>query len=187
MAKVEVAGFQALTDKLKIKLPKILADMAFNADANVAGMARIKEQQQAHNLTMGATQRTSHNGHTVIRKFSEKDPKVGWVSTTRGAGNGESNFRMSNFSWESTRQTIAQKNAVEAGYTNQLANLWHRDVRYSKRSPWVGRAGGPYNQYQKGDVRKKRYQWENVPIIMNSVVGKAISKTETKFAKMLED
>lgn len=183
MAEIKVDGFEQLSNKLKIKVPEVVRQMAFSVDASVASIGRKKEQLRAgRSLHMGYLQHTSHHGKTVEGQFSAWDPEVGWVSIHRQAGNGASGYRMSNFSWESPK-----KNSVTAGYTSQMANLWHRDVMYSRRSPWVGLAGsGPRTQFGPNNPREARYDWAAVPGILKSTVAEAIARTETRFENKLE-
>lgn len=175
-------GFDELSKRLFVRLPETIKKMAFNADANVAALARLKEQaSKANQLHMGRSQIKSHGKQRVERVFSKWDSKVGWVSTTKQAANGETGFRMSNFSWERPRKT-----SVTAEYTNQLAFLWGKGSKpYEQWSPLVGHDEKHLGRWAPGQKRPVRYNWSTVYSIVQGTVSSALSRTEKQFEEEL--
>ncbi len=180
MPELTVNGFDKLVQNLSIKVPATLRKMAFNVDANVAAQGRLDEQRLAHSLEMGKPQR---KGLFSIAKVRSKwDARVGWVSTTRQAGQGGTGFRMASFGWERVK-----KASVTAPYSSQLANLWSHATRpYRKKSPLVG-SPGHYMRWQKGQQRPARYDWSEVYSILGGEIPAAIAKTEEKFAPVFKE
>ena len=183
MPELVIDGLDRLVDGLTIKAPALIRRMAFNIDANVASEGRIKEEQKnlsGNKLRMGLPQRKGF--FSLARVRSKWDPKVGWVSTTRSAGQGGTGFRMASFGWERVR-----KYAVTAPYSNQMANLWHRVTRpYRAKSPLVG-TPGHYMRWKKGWQRDARYSWATTYSTLASLQGNAIAKTEKQYAKQLQE
>lgn len=188
LMRLEVEGFEQLTDRMKVKVPETIRKMAFNLDANVGGSkeSRRKELLQAHTLQMGYLQykprRGNHSGSS-LRLNSAWDPDVGWVSIHRRAGNGASGYRMASFSWENVRKRYS----VEAAYTNQLANLWANPTKpYTRISPYVGQWGTKRKRWKIGQSRPSKYDWSMTYSILQSSIPNAIKKTESKFKDLLD-
>ena len=180
MPELVISGFEQLTKDLEFKAPTVLRKMAFNVDANLASAGRLMEERRAHNLRMGEVQKKGFLD--IPRRRSKWDPKVGWVSTTRQAGQGGTGFRMASFGWERVK-----KATVTAPYSNQLANLWHRQSNpYRAKSPLVG-SPGHYMRWKEGEQRPMMYQWSQTYNILASLQGQAIAKTEAQFAPQLEE
>ena len=117
----------------------------------------------------------------ATKVFSRWDPKVGWVSTSRMAAKGGTGFRMASFGWER-----AKKASVTAPYSNQLANLWHRETDpYMRNSPIVGRPG-KLTMWREGARRPVRYNWSTAYNILASVEDVAIARTEKQFQPKLD-
>lgn len=181
MPELVIDGFHKLTEGLEIKLPSVLRKMAFNVDANVASMGRIREQQSAHSLEMGKPQIKGIENLRHPRVRSKWDPKVGWVSTSRMAGKGGTGFRMASFGWERMK-----KASVTAPYSNQLANLWHRPTRpYRGDSPVVGRPG-ELVIWGKGVRRPVKYVWSRTYAILAALREPAIARTEKQFQPKID-
>ena len=182
MPELVISGFEKLLNGLEIQLPSVLRKMAFNVDANVASEGRKREQKTAHTLQMGQLQVKGMNSLRRSPKvFSRWDPKVGWVSTSRMAAKGGTGFRMASFGWER-----AKKASVTAPYSNQLANLWHRETDpYMRNSPIVGRPG-KLTMWREGARRPVRNNWSTAYNILASVEDVAIARTEKQFQPKLD-
>lgn len=178
----KVEGFDELTKKMFVRLPSTVRKMAFNLDANIASEGRLKELSgSANRLAMGKEQITSYKGIRRQGIFSKWDRKVGWVSTTRQAGKGNTGFRMASFAWERAR-----KSSVTADYTNQLANLWANPTKpYTSRSPLVGQAGRRLGRWGVGQSRPSKYSWSTVYTVLSGTAPSALAKTEVSFQKEL--
>ena len=178
MPELVIDGFEKLLNGLEIQLPSVLRRMAFNVDANVASEGRIREQKTAHTLQMGQLQ---VKGTKAPKVYSKWDSKVGWTSTSRHAAKGGTGFRMASFGWER-----AKKASVTAPYSNQLANLWHRQTKpYRGNSPIVGRPGRLII-WKRGMRRPVKYNWSTTYNILASVQDVAIARTEKQFQPKLD-
>lgn len=177
---LEVKGFDDLLDKMTIKLPQRIREMAYDTTGKVAAIGRKKELVHANNLHFGYVQRKSKGKTKVVRQFTRWDSKVGWVSTTRQSGDGKSGFRMAQFSWERAKKTSA-----EADYSNIAANAWSKATKpYEKNSPYVGREGTRYVRWKKGEARTAvHYRWSVVYSMIASAVPQAIAVVERKYDK----
>lgn len=181
MPELVISGFEKLLNGLEIQLPSVLRKMAFNVDANVASEGRKREQKTAHTLQMGRLQVKGMKSLRNPKVFSKWDPKVGWVSTSRMAAKGGTGFRMASFGWER-----AKKASVTAPYSNQLANLWHRQTEpYRWDSPIVGRPGRLII-WKRGVRRPVKYNWSATYNILASVEDSAIARTEKQFQPKLD-
>lgn len=179
-------SFDKTLEDMRDKWPLTWARMASNVVANVAAQGRKKEQQTAHELVMGEVQTKSKNAKSVTKRFSKWDSNVGWVSTSRPAGNGKSGYRMASFSWERTKK----QRQTSAFYTSQLANLWsHRTNKYSEDSPYVGRPNEfrYLKRWKAGDSRPQKYNWTSVRNILAGEVDSSIRRTEQKFSRELKE
>lgn len=177
---LDVKGFDDLIDKMTIKLPEKIREMAYDSTGKVAAIGRKKELVHANNLHFGYVQRKSKGKTKVERKFTKWDSHVGWVSTTRKSGDGKSGFRMAQFAWERAKKTSA-----EAGYTNIAANAWSKATKpYEKDSPYVGRKGTRYVRWRKGEARTAvHYNWSIVYSTLAGAVPKALAVVESKYDK----
>lgn len=179
--------WQRVIKALKIKIPMIVDDMAFNVIANTAAEARQSEQSVANDLQLGKFQRTARRRKSgsidVIERVNLKRTKAGWVSTTRTSSK-TGDFQMSHFSWERART----KYVKTADYTNQLANLWHRRSKpYTKAyAPKDVEDPGNWPRWGVGAVRPVRYSWSKVEGIIKSSVSPAVRRTELQFDKLLK-
>ena len=183
MPEIRTEGFEELLNKLGVVLPKMVIQMAFNIDANIASEGRIREQQEANELEMGKPQ-TKGTGRRKrkFRVYSRWAPQVGWVSTTRHAGKGGTGFRMASFGFERVK-----KNRVTAPYSSQLANLWAKETKpYKSQSPVVGQEGR-LMVWGKGDTRPSRYDWAAVYKALASTQRSAIARTEAQYAPKLKE
>lgn len=172
---------ELIEERLKLKTPLLIQQMASNVVANVAAEGRRSEQLGAGRLLkMGRWQRTVKNGVVKEGVMSRWDPKVGWVSTSFTTSTGP--FRMASFAWERAKKP----NSKRADYTNQLANLWAYPTKpYSKRSPFVGQ-GPRFKQWQEGERRDARYAWSKTESILRQAVPTAVIRTEHKFSEELK-
>ena len=182
---IDEKKYKALIDQFRIEYPRLAAKMNTNVVANVAAEGRKAEMQSAHQLKMGQFQIKPKNGIYATKQFSRWDEHVGWVSTSRGAGNGKSGFRMGSFAWERSNR---KKMTTTAAYTNQLANLWANETKpYSVDSPFVGRVGTSGRIWKAGQRRDSRYSWSTVESSMRNAISGAIKTTEAKFKERLEE
>ena len=179
--------WQRVIKALKIKVPMIIDDMAFNVIANTAAEARKSEQETANSLELGKFQRTARrrkNGTiSVIQRTNLKRTNAGWVSTTRSSSK-TGDFQMSHFAWERART----RHVKVADYTNQLANLWHRRSRPYRKAYYPKGEPDPENwpRWGKGAVRPVRYRWSEVAQIIESSATGGIRRTELKFNNLLQ-
>lgn len=182
--------FKELLDYLKLEYPRLAAKMSSNLVGNIASQGRKAEMRTANKLQMGQMQiKPKNNIPRPAKQYSKWDTDVGWVSTSRMAGNGKSGFRMGSFAWE---RASRHKRTSTAAYSNMLANLWgHETKPYSSKSPLVGRPGtGPFGEgksWKAGEVRDARYQWSTVIGSMRTAVTTSIARTEDKFKERLEN
>jgi len=194
---IQLEGFDELQKKLTIVLPKIVRDMAFTTDAVAAALARKDEEQSAISLKMGQVQqkpilegkgkdrKPSGEGYLPLRVYSKWSSTSGWVSTTRTVKKGPKKHKvevpmsMGHFTW--AKGTKSRKGSVVAEYGNRLANLWARDVHYTKNSPLVGNP--KHLALYRADVtRKARYRWSVTARIISSMGESAVARTEKMFA-----
>ena len=187
--KLDQPEWQRVIKALKIKVPLIIDQMAYNVIANTAAEARQNEQETAHDLILGAYQHTVRRRKSgeieVIDRTNLKKTNAGWVSTTRTSSKTGA-FQMSHFSWERART----KHVKVADYTNQLANLWHRPTKpYRADSPEVGRGTYPDNwiSWRAGGRRPARYDWSAVGQSIKNAIVPAVAKTEKRFDKLLKE
>ncbi len=179
--------WQRVIKALKIKIPMIIDDMAFNVIANTAAEARQSEQSQATDLQLGKFQHTARrrkNGTIdVIERVNLKRTNAGWVSTTRSSSK-TGDFQMSHFSWERAKR----KYVKTADYTNQLANLWHRQSkRYTKAyAPSGVEDKSVWPRWGVGAQRPVRYNWTKVADIIRSSALTGIQRTAVQFDKLLK-
>ena len=185
--KLDSAEWQKVIKALKIKLPMVIDNMAFNVIANTAAEARKSEQDTATSLELGKFQRTARrrkNGTIdVIERTNLKRTNAGWVSTTRSSSK-TGDFQMSHFAWERART----KYVKVADYTNQLANLWHRQSKPYSKAYYPKEVDDPENwpKWAKGARRKPRYDWSKVAQIIESSAIGGIRKTEKRFDMLLQ-
>jgi len=175
---------ELIQKRLKIKAPLLIEEMAMNVIGNVAAEGRKKEQQTSTSLKLGAFQHTvrRRKGGTVevIDGVNLRMTKAGFVSTRFNTSTGP--FRMASFSWELARKPKTK----QAGYTNQLANLWHRPSKpYRWQSPEVGQPGNLMS-WGVGARRPVRYSWANVARQLEASRPKAVDMTSKKYAREFE-
>lgn len=180
--------WKRVINALKIKVPALIDKMAYNVIANTAAEARQSEMDTANDLELGAYQHTVRRRKSgkidVIERTNLKRTNAGWVSTTRSSSK-TGDYQMAHFSWERART----KYVKTADYTNQLANLWHRQTKpYSRQSPLVGRGSDPkkWMSWAQGESRPARYKWNTVAQIISSSARDGIVRTEMQFDKLLK-
>ena len=183
--KLDQPEWKRVINALKIKVPLLIDKMAYNVIANTAAEARQSEQETASTLVLGAYQHTSRRRKTgqveVIERTNLKRTNAGWVSTTRKSSK-TGDYQMSHFAWERART----KYVKVADYTNQLANLWHRQSKpYKFNSPAVGR--DKLVSWKAGTSRPRKYDWNRVAQIIRTSAQPAIVRTEKQFDKYLKE
>ena len=189
--RIDNAEWKALiNERLKIKAPLLIEKMAYNVIANTASDARGREQASANSLELGHIQHTSRRRKDgtieILTRRMLRRTDSGWVSTTRMSDKGNP-FRMSSFSWERERKPSVKA----AEYTNQLANLWHRQTKpYASNSPIGGRGterSGWGMFVKQGNTRQPLYNWSTVTAMMASSAEGGIARTEKQFERFLKE
>ena len=180
--------WKRVINALKIKVPLLIDQMAYNVIANTASEARQSEMNVAHNLELGKMQRTARRRKggniEVIERVNLKKTNAGWVSTTRTSSKTGA-FQMSHFAWERART----KYVKTADYTNQLANLWHRQSKAYTKAYWPHGVSDPENwpRWGVGAKRPARYNWTKVATEIMKAAPVGIRRTEAQFAKYLKE
>ena len=180
--------WKRVINALKIKVPLLIDKMAYNVIANTAAEARKTEMNVANDLQLGKMQRTARRRKSgeieVIERVNLRQTNAGWVSTTRKSSKTGA-FQMSHFAWERART----KYVKTADYTNQLANLWHRQSKAYTKAYGPKDVSDPENwtRWGVGARRPARYDWTRVASIISSSARGGIARTERQFSQYMKE